>query len=152
MSWRLAAAVVLAGVALCACGTQSAASAVHQWASTSSLHTAVEDLLGDSSRVHAAIVTHQGAQLVRTTCTVLYEDALGTNDELPTPDAQLTTLLSNAYDGYVRAAVTCYDDASSASVRARVVRELAAAQGELIEAVLREEAVTGIGLGIKGIP
>ena len=68
MSWRVLAACAAAGALLCACGsTVSAATAVKNWASTNSFGQGAQDMITDSSNVHAEIVKHRvpGADLTK---------------------------------------------------------------------------------------
>lgn len=158
-------AVVVAGiVALAAAGGGIAiaegrgapltpAQATSQWASANSgqFSDGVTTLLRDARWVNGAIAHREAA--TPTYCLYLYQDAEGENtDLLPTPDHQLTGLLSSAYDGFVRAAVACYAHTASASVLEHVAAEVRSSVSELTEAVLREEAITGVSLHLKGIP
>jgi len=154
MRWGTALACAIAGIALAGCGsTQTPAKAVALWASPrgASLSEGVSTLLADSHSVHAAIIRRAGVKQLHTVCVELLNDAQGTNDALPTPDAQLTRLLSEAYGHLVHAANACYTEAASRVALAAADRERSAAIGLLIEAVLREEAVTGSSLHIPGI-
>lgn len=131
----------------------SPAQATRQWASANSgqFSDGVTALLRDARWVHGAIV-HKEAS-TPTYCLYLYQDAQGENtDLLPTPDRQLTGLLSSAYDGFVQAAVACYAHTSSHSALERVDAEVRRSVSELTEGVLREEAITGTSLHLKGIP
>lgn len=147
-------AVVVAAGLLAACGaTVSPATAVRRWAASGSFAQGVKDLLRDASEVHAAIAAHDSAVAVRTDCLVLFQDANGENtDLLPTPDAQLTRLLSAAYGTYVHAAAECDEHVASPSARALVQRDLLGAFGALVQSVLREEAVAGRSLRVRGLP
>jgi hypothetical protein len=152
-----AAVLAVAGVAVASGGgrTQSSAAATTQWADANSdqFSQGVTTLLRDAKWVHQAIAGHDAPAAVRTYCDYLFLDAEGENtDLLPTPDHQLTSLLSASYDGFVQAAADCDEHSTSASVLARVDDERGRSVSELVEAVLREEAVTGTSLGITGIP
>ena len=74
------------------------------------------------------------------------------NNFLPTPDPQLTSQLSSAYDRLVQAADHCYNAAADPARLASAEAEQRAAIGLLIGGVLREEFVAGRSLGIAGIP
>jgi hypothetical protein len=90
---------------------------------------------------------------VRTDCLYLYTDAQGENtDLLPTPDHQLTELLSSSYQGFVQASAVCDEHSASTASLTGVRAEVNSSVTKLIDAVLREEAVTGSSLGISGIP
>ncbi len=148
------AAVALAwGCALSGCGTtQSPATAVASWASAGTFEQGAQYLVVDADRVHDAIEEGRPAMLVRTDCLELNQEANGENtDLLPTPDPQLTDLLSRGYDAFVHASVQCSSDPGSATTLVVVDRELARALGDLYAAVFREEAVTGRHLGVPGL-
>lgn len=147
-------AAVAASVALCACGSQSSpGAAVRAWASAGSFDQSVRTLLADSTGLEREIAHHRPALNIKTACAELFDDANGSNtDELPAPDAKLTTLLAAAYDDLVQASARCVHAPSDAAVLTKVDRERHRAVGLLVAAVLREEAVAGRSLGIQGIP
>lgn len=149
----LAAVAVATGSALCGCGaTESPATAVTNWATAGTFEQGAHYLIVDATRVHDAIDTGRPAGVVRTDCLELFQEAEGENtDLLPTPDPQLTDLLSQGYDGFVHAADQCSTRAASARTRAVVDRELTRALGDLYAAVFREEVVTGHRLGVPGL-
>jgi hypothetical protein len=154
-----AAVVVLPGVGVAVAehkgATQSPALATTQWAQANSDQFAqgVTTLLRDAQSVHRSIVARDAAGIVRTNCLYMFTDSEGENtDLLPTPDGQLTDLLSASYQGFVQAAARCDEHTASQAVLRAVDLEVARSVSELIEGVLREEAVTGKSLGIKGVP
>jgi hypothetical protein len=107
----------------------------------------------DSSNVRAAIADHRSTKAIYTYCSYLFADGEGENtDQMPTPDSQLTTLWSNALDGYIHAASICDDAPSSPATQRQVLADDRGAFGALTTAVLREEAITGVSLGVTGIP
>jgi hypothetical protein len=151
----MAVALAGAGVAVAESGgaTLTPAEATRQWAAANSnqFAAAVRALLRDANWVRRGIAGNDAA--VRTYCLYLYSDAEGANtDLLTTPDGQLTELLSGSLDGFVQASAVCDDHSASAAALHRVDDEVTRSVLELTEAVLREEAVTGSSLGIKGIP
>jgi hypothetical protein len=154
MSRRAALAAVVAAMALCACGTtQSPAQAVRSWSSTNEFPTAMDDLLNDSATVASAITAHKSSDAVYTDCAELFTDANGINTGLlPTPDTQLTNLLSTTVDEYIHLAAQCDDSPGSATVLTQVLAERARAFGDLVDTVLRYEDVAGRPAGVKGIP
>lgn len=152
MIWRALAAVACASVLLGACSTVTPATATSSWSSSSSFGQAAADLLYDFTQVHRAIDQHQSSTSVHTYCSELFADANGENtDLLPTPDAQLTTLLSTAVDDFIHAAYQCTRNAGDAALQRTVIAQCRVAEGWLVSAVLREESVTGRSLGVKGI-
>jgi hypothetical protein len=146
-----------AGVAVAEDGgaTLSPSTATRQWAAANSDQFAqgVTTLLRDARSVERSVSDRDAAGSVRTYCVYLYTDAEGENtDLLPTPDHQLTELLSASYQGFVQAAAVCDEHATSAAALGDVRAEVDRSVTELIDGVLREEAVSGASLRIKGIP
>ncbi len=154
MRARVAACALLAAGALAGCGSSvSAAVATQRWASAGDFPQAVRDLIRDGTNVHRAILRDTSAADVRTACLELFQDANGENtDLLPSPDPQLTGLLSATYDTYIHAAAECDEHPSSPSALRLVQRELLAGFGELVAAAYREQAVSRTALHVAGIP
>jgi hypothetical protein len=152
MSLRAMAAAACAGVLLCACSSVSPRTATSNWTKSSSFAQGAADLLYDYSQVRGAVDHHATAKAVRTYCAYLFTDANNENtDILPTPDTQLTNLLSTAEDGFIHAAAQCMGNPGDQTVQRLVLAECRVAIGSLVAAVLRDEAVTGTPLGVKGI-
>jgi len=149
----LAIACVLAGISLSACGgTQTPAEALNAWTSSTQLANAVTALLTDSRAVHDAITMHRDAKVIRTVCAELLLDAQGANDSLPTPDGQLTGLLSSAYGELAAAASRCYGAATLPAKLEAADARRSRAIGSLVAGVLRAEAVLGRPIHVAGIP
>jgi hypothetical protein len=149
----LGAALVTVPLVLAGCGTQYAGSTVAQqvesWATTSpdpTFASAVSTLKGDLRHV-AEAQTSSDAALLRTDCDVLVTDALSANQNLPTPDSQLTDVLSSAYASAVSAGQDCFCAAggrpcrrgptSSGSLLKRAAQENSRAERGFIEAQAR---------------
>jgi hypothetical protein len=143
MSRRLA-ALLAAGLALGACGAQSAKSALTQWVTQSSFANARQVLATDAR--HAASVlgraSSSGGEL-HTVCAVMLLDAQAANASLPTPDAVATGLLSTAYTKLAAGANECYQAASRPSRRAVALASLRAGDAALSEAAARIAASIG---------
>lgn len=107
----VAVALAVAVVAFVAYGHGSSASTPAQrltaWASSTDLGQAIGTLEGDGSHVVAAVAEHKAAA-VRTVCAAMANDAQTANDNLPSPDATVTTLLARAYGLEYDAAEACY--------------------------------------------
>jgi hypothetical protein len=144
--------VALVALAACAglsgCGSaQTPAAAMRGWASASSFDQAYLTLVRDAGHVAVAIERHTSA--VRTDCDELFVDANGENtDLLPTPDDQLTRLLSGAFDRFVQAAARCSSDPGSRATLLRADTELQSALFRLLAGRLREEQVAGQPIGV----
>ena len=150
----LAAATALAAGVLAGCGaTQSPAMAVDAWASAGAFEQAAQYLIVDARHVHTDIDAARTTATVRTDCLYLINEADGENtDLLPTPDDQLTSLLSKSFDGFVHAGHQCYGEPGRTATLVVVDAELRGALGQLYAAVFREEAVTGRALHVPGLP
>ena len=113
MRWLVASAAACV-LALAACGSQypgaTVAEQVRSWTNSSpdpKFPEAVSEL--DRDLRGASVAQNLGNEaLLRTECDVLVTDALSANQNLPTPDGQLTTLLSRAYTSAVDAGQDCF--------------------------------------------
>ncbi|MDA8291115.1 MAG: hypothetical protein M0Z33_05465 [Actinomycetota bacterium] len=142
----LVALAVLAPFVLASCSglTGSLAHRVSQWAAGSGVVAADQLVAADAAGVDAGIARHLLAQ-THTACDGLASDAATAYGQLPTPDAELTNLLSESYLAYSRAAQDCTDashatDAAFASYRseaARAARLLARATSRLAQLGVR---------------
>ncbi len=110
-------ALLIAAVgSLGGCGNTYAGSTVAQqvksWIQTSpdpKFSQAVSTIEGDFHRVtEAQSQMASDLKLLRTECDVLVTDALSANQNLPTPDAQLTDVLSSAYGSAATAGQNCF--------------------------------------------
>ncbi len=82
---------------------------VRNWVSGSGLGQSVGTVEGDAARVGVALDEHKSVGVLHTDCGVLLTDAQSANGELPTPDSQLTDLLSSAYALAYDAGNDCYN-------------------------------------------
>jgi len=115
---RVAALIALSAtvafpIVLAACGSPYAGSNVGQqvqsWVNSSpdpKFSTAMSTLQGDLRRITEVQAIHNDAAL-RTDCDVLVTDALSANQNLPTPDSDLTDVLSSAYSAAGEAGKDC---------------------------------------------
>lgn len=170
MSWwrrtglRPVALVLAALVAFGGCGSTYAGSTVAQqvqsWTRTSpdpKFAQAVSTLQGDFRRVAAAQATDAtDLGTLRTVCDVLVTDALGANQNLPTPDGDLTDVLSHAYGSAAGAGEDCFcadggrpcprgvssNPSQRPGLLARSARERVVAERDLIEAEARVDQLT----------
>ncbi len=145
-----------------ACGSPYTGSTVGQqvesWATTSpdpKFATAVSTLRADMRRIANAQSSHEA--ILRTDCDVLVTDALSANQNLPTPDSQLTNVLSRAYSSAANAGKDCLCAAGGhacavgspgeASLLRRSTAERSAAERGFIKAEARVDflAVTSGG-------
>ncbi|MBW4030095.1 MAG: hypothetical protein HIU57_05370 [Acidobacteria bacterium] len=137
-------AILLVGssLALSACGTQSAGTALTNWAKSSNLTTNSAQLVSVARHALLALKDPRttAAQL-HTVCAVLDVEALQAYAALPTPDAQTTQLLTAVYTDLGDGANECYLAAHSTSKRDRASAYLRRAGAELSEAQARVSAL-----------
>jgi hypothetical protein len=142
---------VAAGLVLVACGSPYAGSTVAQqvqsWIKTTGFVASLDALRGDASRI-AVIEARHDAGAQHTDCDVLVDDVLGANQNLPTPDDQLTRILSSAYSAASDAGRRCASGAAG-SGWSQVQEDLSRAGSGYIKAQARLDAlnVTVAGLG-----
>lgn len=150
LTGRLAVTVVVAlgaGV-LGACGPGgSLAQQVREWATSSGWQASVSELRGDLGRLPA--ITSESAGVRRTACDVLVTDALNANEQLPTPDQALTSLLSKAYSAAADAGRHCYSGGPEVSA---VPAEQQAAARALVQAQARYDELTSTLHAGRGAP
>jgi hypothetical protein len=142
--------MVVSGMVLAACGSPFPGTTLKQqvrsWAQSTGFATTVDTLQSDARRV-AMVEAGRDPGALRTDCDVLVNDALGANQNLPSPDEQLTMLLSAAYTSAADAGHQCLRAAGGdAGALARASSDLAAAQSGYIRAQARIDAL-GAGQG-----
>jgi hypothetical protein len=135
---RVVGVLLVAGLLLGACGTISATKAMTSWSAHSDYVANAKTLVEDAGRSAKVLRNPSTSNAgLHTVCAVMDFDALSMNSSLPTPDHQATNLLSKAVNQLGAAANECYDANSSASARARALRTLVRAGGDLAEASAR---------------
>jgi len=143
--WRppAAGAVVCLGLLGAACGGGQGATLsaqVTSWARSTGYAGAIGTIDQDLRRVDG---TGDSSNALKTYCDVLVTDVLMANQNLPTPDHRLTTLLSSAYSAAGDAGHDCLDAAGgSAALLRRSATERAAARRDIIKAEARYDEVT----------
>jgi hypothetical protein len=135
-------------VVLAACAgaeqTGTPAHRVSTWVSGAGAGAAIGAIQADNASVDQALAAHSSTGVVRTVCALLANDASAGNNNLPTPDTQLTTALENAYQVEYSAGNDCYSGASgNASLLRRSANERRQGAADLVKAVERITAVTG---------
>jgi len=99
------------GFVLGSCSDQSTtAQRVTSWVGSSGLDADIAQIRTDASNV-ARIEKVGSPGAIRTNCAVLDLDTENANQNLPSPDQQLTTDLSDAYGAEIQAAQDCYHGA-----------------------------------------
>ncbi len=135
---RRVAILLLAGLVLCACGSVSEAKAMSGWVAHSSFKANAASLFNDvKSSAKDLHNTHLSSNDFHTVCQVLYSDDGAMQAALPTPDAQATKLLNEAYQAFAKAAHQCYNAQSSAASRAHALATLARGAAVFSEARAR---------------
>jgi hypothetical protein len=132
---------IVASVALAGCGTISASQALHNWATQADFLKNTTTLLGDAHQVAGQLSDAKASPAaLRTVCDVLNMDAQAANSALPTPDAQSTSLLANAYNLLGDASSVCYKSGGLPAQRVRALGYLARGVGVLLEGRARVQA------------
>lgn len=151
--------VVAAGLAVVAIGagaflsygntqhTGSTAAQVRSWVDGTGLGQSIGTLVADTARVRLAVAEHKGAAVLHTDCGVLVTDAEQANGELPTPDSQLTDLLSSGYTLAYEAGNDCYSSGgTNERLLERADRERIKAEADLDQAVVLIDQLTHVTL------
>ncbi len=143
--------LVVAALVLASCGSPfpgaTLGQQVHSWAVTTGLSASLSTLRGDARRIGEVEARHDAAGL-RTDCDVLVNDALSANQNLPSPDATLTRILSAAYASASTAGRHCLDGAGGdRSLLASSASELAAAASGWVKAEARLDDLDATGGG-----
>jgi len=144
-------AVLGAGAVLTACGSPYPGSTLGQqvrsWATSTGLAGSLATLRGDARRVLAIEARHDPAAL-RTDCDVLVNDALGANQNLPTPDDALSGILTAAYGAAAAAGRDCIGAAGGdEALLARTASELTQATEGYVKAQARLDVLGATGPG-----
>lgn len=140
--WAVAVAVAAFGSALSGCGGAAASlgQQVSTWGRDSGFMAALATIRSDLARL--AVASPTSSALVRTECDVLVTDSLAAHQQLPTPDAMLTSLLGNAYASAGSSGSDCFSAASGhLGVLERSATERAQAVTWLIKAEARFDAL-----------
>jgi hypothetical protein len=149
MKHRLLAAglvgLLAVGAASCAGEDQmgSPSHRMQEWVGGTGLGEDIGTLIADNARIPKDVPNGTGA--VHGACATLEDDAEMANGELPTPDADLTTLLSNAYELEGTAGNECYSaGATNAKLLAKAEKATAQANAIYRQAIARITAVDGL--------
>ncbi len=139
----VAAAVVIVGIgvgAYFAYGqtnhSGSPTAQLRSWVDGTDLGQSIGMVMGDAARVQVALEQHKAVGVVHTVCGVLLTDAQSANGELPTPDTELTNLLSSGYALAYDAGGDCYDSGgTNRALVAKALRERIKAEAKLTQAL-----------------
>jgi hypothetical protein len=142
---------LVAGLALVACGGpypgKTLGEQVQSWARMNGLSGTLDTLGGDARRI-AEVEGRHDPTVLRTDCDVLVNDALGANQNLPTPDDRLTQILSAAYSAASAAGRNCLTGAGGDhALLARSAAELATASSGYVKAQARLDDLGATGSG-----
>jgi hypothetical protein len=130
------------GAASCAGEDQRGSSAhrVHAWVIGTSFGEDIGTLVADNARI--AKETSTGA--MHAACGTMEDDADTANDELPTPDPQVTDWLSSAYGLEGTAATDCYNAGiTNKRLLATAEKDAKKANGLYSRALIRIQSIDG---------
>jgi hypothetical protein len=138
---RRVAALVAAGLLLCACGSISPGAAMSGWVKQSGFTGNARSLFSDVQSSAKDLHNHSlTSNDLHTLCNVLYVDDGSMQSSLPTPDGQATALLNKAYRDFASAAVECYSALDVPSDRAKALTALSNGAALFSEARARVSA------------
>jgi hypothetical protein len=144
-----AAGLVGAALLLTACGspTNTTSQRVSAWVSSTALVADINQVKTDAANVEKVEgLGNPGA--IRTNCAVLDLDTETANQNLPSPDQQLTQELSDAYTAEIQAAQDCYHGAGkSKELIARGQIAQTAANADIAESFSLVTQLTGHSAG-----
>jgi hypothetical protein len=125
-------------------GADQEGSASHRmsvWVSGTSFGEDIGTLVADNARIPKDVPNGTGA--LHAACSTLLNDAQMANSSLPSPDPDVTTLLTNAYNDEGTAANQCYDAGTNKSLLAESERNSVKAEALYQEALQRIRVITG---------
>jgi hypothetical protein len=132
---RAIALLLVGGLLLSACGTQSMSTAMKSWTKESTYTSNNKTLLGDVQHSATALrIASEGSNNLHTVCGVLLFESEEANAALPTPDDLVNTLLAKAYGNLGAGANVCYKSADDPARRAKALNYLSRGVGQLAEA------------------
>ena len=134
----------ICGLLLSACaGSEHSGTPSQQlrtWVSGTTLAVSTAGILKDLHQVDVALISKQ-TNAVQTTCSVMNNDAVAANSNLPSPNSTVSLLLSNAYSQVGLGANACFVALSRPSKlasyrnREHQARSLFAEAGAIIQSV-----------------
>ena len=138
--------MLLAGVTAASCaGQDQIGSASHRmsvWVKGTGLGEDIGTLMADNARVPEDVKNGTGA--VHAGCGAMEDDADMANDELPTPDGEVTDWLSTAYGLEGTAATECYNAGSmNEKLLAESARNAKKAEALFSRALIRIQSIDG---------
>ncbi len=139
-------ALVGFGVLASACASDqqgSPATQLSNWVSGTGFATSTDQIQSDVAKATALVGHTEDPAVVHTVCGVLLVEVQAANQNLPSPDAQTTTLLGGAYNALGEAANDCYNSVGNAAKQAAFAQHRRDGLVGLTEARLRIESVTG---------
>jgi hypothetical protein len=117
---------------------------VKAWVNGTGLGQSLGTVLGDAARVRVAVDEHKGSGVLHTDCGVLLTDAESANTELPTPNGDLTQLLSSGYTDAYDAGTDCYNSGgTNEKLLARATKERIESEANLQQALTLVDQLIG---------
>jgi hypothetical protein len=136
--------VLALGLTSCAGEDQRGTSAhrLSEWVKGTGLGDDIGTLVADNERVPKEVPNGTGA--VHAGCGALVTDAEMANDELPSPDSQVTQWLSQAYGFEGTAGTECYNaGATNPTLLAKAQRDMIRAEALYTQVLIRIAAIDG---------
>jgi hypothetical protein len=137
-------ALVAIGLTSCA-GEDQRGTTAHRmsaWVKGTGLGDDVGTLIADNERIPKEVSNGTGA--VHAGCGALVTDAEMANDQLPSPDSQVTTWLSQAYGLEGTAGTDCYNaGATNPTLLAKAQRDMIKAEALYTQTLIRIGTIDG---------
>jgi hypothetical protein len=138
--------VLLFALAMASCAGEdqrgTPAHRMSEWVGGTGFGEDIGTLIADNERVPKDVLNGTGA--VHAACGTLDDDAQMANDELPTPDQQVTLWLSTAYGLEGSAGTECYNAGSTnKTLLARAARDATKAEMLFQRALVRIQSIDG---------
>jgi hypothetical protein len=143
------AALIGTSLLISGCGTptNTTSQRVSSWVSSTSLVGDINQIKTDASNV-AKVEGLGNPGAIRTNCAVLDLDTENANQNLPSPDQQLTDDLSNTYTAEIQAAQDCFHGAGKSKMlidRGKIAQ--AAAYADMTQSLSLVNKLTGVSGG-----
>jgi hypothetical protein len=135
---------ILAGgllIAACSSSPPSTGSRVETWVGTSGLTADITQIQTDAANVNKVERIGGTPGAIRTNCAVLDLDTENANQNLPSPDVELTTDLADAYAAEIQAAQDCYHGAGKSQeliARGQIAQSAADADVQQVQTLLHQ--------------
>jgi hypothetical protein len=135
--------IVLLGLGAASCAGQDQVGTAAHRMSTWVKGTGLGEFIGTLKADNARVPKENGAGALHAACGTMEDDADMANDELPSPDSQVTAWLATAYGLEGAAANECYSGAGNPKALAKSAANAAKAEALFSRVVIRIDSIDG---------